>query len=80
MKIRSKNNKRTMLPTQEDSNQNATTMSKRKLKPASMRSSASTNQNKKGGTAPGGFKNGGGAKDDELDTLEENFFDELDKE
>jgi hypothetical protein len=69
-----------MMPTQEDSNQNATTMSKRKLKPASMRSSASTNQNKKGGTVPGAIKNGGVAKDDELDTLEENFFDEIDKE
>ena len=66
------------MPTQEDSNQNTTTMSKRKLKPSSMRSSASTNQNKKGGIgAAVGVKN---AKEEELDTLEENFFDELDKE
>ena len=50
-------------------------MSKRKLKPASMRSSASTNQNKKGGTTTGAIKQG-----DELDTLEENFFDEIDKD
>ena len=45
-KMRSKN-KRTMLPTQEDSNENTSTISKRKLKPSSMRSSASTNQAKK---------------------------------
>ncbi len=51
-------------------------MSKRKLKPASMRSSASNNQNKKGGAIAANKQN----KDDELDTLEENLFDEIDRE